>query len=285
MWDNLIVWPQYILPQHQLSRIAYHLTRCRLGWVKNSLIKLFIQVFNVNMDEAIENDPQAYSSFNHFFTRELMSNIRPVSETGLISPVDGVISQMGKLCETTLLQAKGKNYEISSLLANIEDITMLFHDGNYATIYLSPRDYHRIHMPIDGTLNQMIYVPGRLFSVNACTTRVVDNLFTRNERLICLFDTHIGPVAMILVGAIFVGNIETVWHGEINTANRSIQTWQYHNTNQPIKLKRGQEMGRFNMGSTVILLFRKNTVTWRENLFPGSTIKFGQVIAEISDHN
>ncbi len=227
------------------------------------------------MSLAKQPDATAYKTFNDFFTRELRPDVRPINQDNntIICPVDGSISQIGKIESGEIFQAKGRTYNLDTLLAG-DDTAANFKDGQFATLYLSPRDYHRIHMPLDGKLTRMIYVPGKLFAVNSHTVRVVDRLFARNERVISYFDTDIGPVAMILVGAINVGSIETVWAGEITpTKNRSITTSDYKD--RQIQLKRGEEMGRFNMGSTVILLFCKNRVQWLPNLQADQLVTMG----------
>ena len=230
------------------------------------------------MSLAKQPDATAYKTFNEFFTRELRPGVRTVSQdkNTIICPVDGSISQIGKIESGEIFQAKGRTYNLETLLAG-DDCAENFKDGQFATLYLSPRDYHRIHMPLDGKLTRMIYVPGKLFAVNSHTVRVVDRLFARNERVISYFETAIGPVAMILVGAINVGSIETVWAGEITpTKNRSITITDYKN--QQIQLKRGEEMGRFNMGSTVILLFPNNCMQWLPELQADQSVTIGMPI-------
>lgn len=283
MLDKLLVFPQYLLPQHLLSRVTYHLTRVRWKPLKNLLIRNFIRLFNVDLSEASEPDYRAYRHFNHFFTRSLRAGIRTI-DTGntVISPVDGCISQLGDIHAGELFQAKHRYYTLDSLLAGEQDMARHFQDGTFATLYLSPKDYHRIHMPVDGRLSRMTYVPGRLFAVNARTTRVVHNLFARNERIICLFETSIGPMALVMIGAINVGSLETVWSGEITPGTkRVIQAWNYHNDSSAIKLVKGEEMGRFNMGSTVLLLFGKGQVKWLPDLQSSNAVTLGMPLAEI----
>jgi len=274
--DYFKVLPLYLLPQHTLSRLTYRITRCEWAPLKNILIKAFIAWFKVDMSQAIEPEGTAYKHFNDFFTRELKPGIRPVpAESGtILSPVDGSISQVGEISGGEVFQAKDRSFDLDTLLANDQDMVTAFKNGNFATLYLSPRDYHRIHMPLDGKLIRMTYVPGKLFAVNSHTVRIVDRLFARNERVICYFDTAIGPMAMILVGAINVGSMETVWAGEITpTKNRTITITDYDKQN--IRLKRGEEMGRFNMGSTVLLLFAKNSMQWQTQLQAGQRITMG----------
>ena len=273
--DYIKVFPQYLLPQHTISRLTYSITRCECKLLKNFLIKSFIAIFKVDMSLAKHPDGTAYKTFNEFFTRELRLDVRPINQdkNTIICPVDGNISQIGKIESGEIFQAKGRSYDLDTLLAG-DDIAVNFKDGQFATLYLSPRDYHRIHMPLDGRLTRMIYVPGKLFAVNSHTVHVVDRLFARNERIINYFETTIGPVAMILVGAMNVGSMETVWAGEITpTKNRCITITDYED--QQIQLKRGEEMGRFNMGSTVILLFGKGRMQWLPNLQTDQSIIMG----------
>lgn len=281
--DKLLVLPQYLVPQHLLSRLTYHLTRCRWKPLKNLVIRLFIRMFNVDMSEAAEPDYRAYRHFNHFFTRPLKPGIRTIA-TGksVVSPVDGRISQVGAINADNLFQAKHRFYTLESLLAGNREMAGLFLDGAFATLYLSPRDYHRIHMPLDGRLSRMMYVPGRLFAVNARTTRVVHGLFARNERVISLFDTPAGPMALVMVGAINVGSLETAWAGEITPGTgREIQSWDYNDRSPAIELARGEEMGRFNMGSTVILLFGKGRINWLAGIQAETGITLGMPLAEM----
>jgi len=288
LWNKLKVLPQYLIPQHFLTSLVYRLTRCEIPWFKNSLIKLFIMVFKVDMSLALNTDPESYSSFNTFFTRELSPEARPVSagKQNIICPVDGAISQIGKIThrnddDDTIIQAKGKSYTLKQLLLEDELVNM-FSGGEFATLYLSPKDYHRIHMPISGKLSRMIYVPGKLFAVNGHTARVVDAVFAKNERVINIFHTDIGPMAMIMVGALFVGSMETVWAGQITPAkNRIISDTQY--PNEDVQLRQGHEMGRFNMGSTVILLFPKDVMQWSTEMVAKKAIVMGESIGSVVD--
>lgn len=276
---TLFVAVQYVLPHHALSRLLGHLTHCRNPVVKNALIKGFIRLYQVDLDEAAQSDPAQYACFNDFFTRALKTGVRPLAanEASLLSPADGVVSQSGRLTAGQLIQAKGKTYDLTRLLGGSPERAAPFMNGHFATIYLSPKDYHRLHMPLAGTLKEMILVPGRLFSVNQTTSEQVPDLYGRNERVIAVFDTEIGPMALVLVGALFVASIETTWHGVVTPPQgQSIKAWNYPNT--PPALARGEEMGRFNMGSTIIVLFGPEAIDWQESLMPGTAIRMGEVM-------
>ncbi len=280
--DYLKAWPQYLLPHHLLSRQMLRITRIRTRWFKNLFIKRFIRAFNVDMSQAQESDPRAFADFNSFFTRALKPDARPIARgTGeLACPVDGTVSQVGKIEQGQVFQAKGHSYSLETLLGGETSLSDLFQDGSFATLYLSPRDYHRIHMPVTGNLRQMVHVPGRLFSVNAATTRAVPGLFARNERVIALFDTELGPMAMILVGALFVSSIETVWHGVVTPPSHfEVRHWHY-DAGSTAPLQHGAEMGRFNMGSTVIMLFAKDKIAWDAAIQANNPIRMGQVLAK-----
>ena len=264
-----------LVPQHGLSNLVFKLTRIRTRWLKNTLIRSFIRWFNVDMHIALEPDPTAYKDFNSFFTRPLLPDARPVCNNGLCCPVDGTISQLGRIDKTSILQAKNHNYDLTALLGGSEKLSKLFNNGSFCTIYLSPRDYHRIHMPVTAGLREMIYVPGKLYSVNTYTAETIPNLFAVNERVINIFETENGPMALILVGAINVGSMETTWHGTVTPPyGKSINHWQYDKG--AVEFKRGEEMGRFNMGSTVILLFPEGHTTWVPGLMAGDTVQMGQ---------
>ncbi len=282
MIDQVFILLQRIIPQHWLSMQMYKLTRCKIGFIKNFLIKTVIKLYKVDMDVAVEQNPANYIHFNDFFVRQLRTDARPVTaeEKAIASPVDGAVSQIGPINDTQLFQAKGKTYSLSSLLANDQTLSDFFINGHFATLYLSPRDYHRIHMPLDGRLKKMTYVPGKLFAVNQRTVRHVPALFARNERTIIWFDTKAGPMVIILVGAIFVGSMETVWHQGMITPpyGNEIKTWEYDGS---LTLKKGEEMGRFNMGSTVILLFGKDQIRWVEELQRDSILQMGQLIGQV----
>lgn len=280
---KLSIFWQYFLPQHALSRLVGKTAECRWPWFKNLFIHWFIRRYQVNMQEAIEPNPKNYPNFNSFFVRALRAEARPLATNAehIICPVDGCISQIGIIQEHTLLQAKGHSYSLSALLGGNPEKTALFHNGNFATLYLAPKDYHRVHMPFTGQLTEMLHIPGRLFSVNPLTTDYVPNLFARNERVVCLFDTKIGPMAVILVGAMIVASIETVWAGTITPpTGRDIQHWDYRN-NELIELPRGAELGRFKLGSTVIVLFGANQIQWLSQFQAETPMRMGQRFAII----
>lgn len=277
--DLLTTLPQYLLPQHTLSRLMSRLTHCEHPAWKNFFIRRIIRHYGVDMDEALEPNIEAYKSFNHFFTRELKPGIRPLTGVAgaIACPADGAVSQAGAITGGTIIQAKGKSFTAVDLLGGSEERAAPFQDGVFATIYLSPKDYHRLHMPLTGTLREMVHIPGRLFSVNTATANVVPGLFARNERVAAIFDTEAGPMALVLVGAIFVSSVETVWHGVVTPPTASaVQTWLY-GKDAPV-LQIGEEMGRFNMGSTIIVLFGKDRAAWREGLAAGAPVKLGEMI-------
>ncbi len=284
--DYIKSWPLYLLPHHGLSRCIFFLTRIESS-LKNPFVRWFIRTFKVDMSEALEPDITRYKSFNAFFTRALKPDARPINEAAniLISPVDGAISQIGAISNGRIIQAKGRDYSLFELLGGRHELSNPFMHGQFATLYLSPRDYHRIHMPVDGTLQHMIYVPGRLFSVAQHTARVIPNLFARNERVIAFFENdQIGPFAMVLVGAINVAAIETVWHGLVTPPHQHrISEYEYHKNPTPVYLKKGQEMGRFNMGSTVILV-TNSRIAWDKTCTAAQAIKLGQPLALINDN-
>lgn len=237
------------------------------------------------MTEALEEDLESYPSFNAFFTRALKASSRPISPdpSKIVCPADGAISQLGDIEHGRIYQAKGHDYTLESLLAGRTHLAEEFTDGSFATVYLSPKDYHRVHMPIDGRLREMIYVPGDLFSVNTATTAEVNGLFARNERLICIFDTAVGPMAMVLVGAMIVAGIETVWSGQEAPPSRTIKTSRYDKIPSPIVLVKGEEMGRFKLGSTVILLFGKDMIDWLDDYQAGTGTRLGESLAQIRE--
>jgi phosphatidylserine decarboxylase len=280
--ERILAGFQYILPQHFLSRIVYRLMRCENRLVKDSLIRLISRVAGINRDEALSPDYADYASFNAWFTRALKPGARvfDTNPQAFLSPCDGRISETGKLLENRILQAKGKDYSLQDLLADDPVCSQLV-NGYFSTIYLSPRDYHRIHMPLSGHLQRMIHVPGRLFSVAPYTARQVPRLFARNERVIAIFETDSGPLVMVLVGAMLVSSTETVWAGEVTpTKNKNVSVTDYLDEN--ITLSKGDEMGRFNMGSTVILLMPPKTVEAITGLGAGDAVKVGQKLAAIS---
>lgn len=265
---------QYPLPHHALSRLTGQLAKCDAPSVKNTLIKTFIKRFDVDMSQALEPDPSAYATFNDFFTRALKTDARPLG-AGLLSPADGTLSQFGRLQAGQLVQAKGHTFSAQTLLGGDSTLAEEFMGGSFATVYLSPRDYHRVHMPVTGTLREMIYVPGRLFSVNQATANYVPGLFARNERLVCIFDTEHGPLAMVLVGAMIVAAIETVWAGQVTPLSGHPQRMRFE---QPITLEKGAEMGRFKLGSTVVMCFAK-PVAFEDNPL-GAKVQMGQTLGE-----
>jgi phosphatidylserine decarboxylase len=272
--DRLFIWFQHVLPQHALSRLVLRATRVKAPWFKNWLIRGFLKLYTIDMDDAVQPDPLRYASFNEFFTRALRPDARSLAKepSEIACPVDGVISEAGKIDGDTLLQAKGRNYTLKELLASCA-WAKDFEGGSFATIYLAPFNYHRVHMPLAGRLRETVYVPGRLFSVNAATASLVPRLFARNERVLTWFDTAFGEFALILVGALNVGSIATVWAGDITPAPRRVATTL---PPQAVSLDKGEEMGRFNMGSTVILLFQKDRARWHAELRAGATVRLGQ---------
>lgn len=283
LWDWLRVMPQFLLPQHALSRVCYRLARCAWPPLKNFLIRAFCAWFGVDMSTAEKSEPDAYRHFNEFFTRALKPGARPIAADpdAIVSPVDGRISQIGVLTGGEIVQAKNRAYDLESLLAADQEAVSAFTDGRFVTLYLAPRDYHRMHMPVTGKLLRMTYVPGRLFAVNTHTTRVINRLFARNERVISLFATDLGPLALIMVGALNVGGMETVWAGPVTPApKRAITTTDYRE--QQIILQRGQELGRFNMGSTVILLFARNRIEWLSRLCADDPVTMGMALGKKS---
>ena len=276
--DTTFIILQYLLPQHLLSRLVGKLAECRLPWLKNLLIRRFITQYKVDMSEAVESAPEAYANFNAFFTRALKDGARPIADAPVVCPADGAISQLGEINRGRIFQAKGQDYSLQTLLGDDKALTAEFDGGSFATIYLSPRDYHRVHMPVDGTLRSMTYVPGKLFSVNTTTAENVRSLFARNERAICVFDTEFGPMAMILVGAMIVAGIETVWDGQVAPPPRQLTTRSY--PQEAPTLKKGEEMGRFKLGSTVILLFGKDKIDWLDKFEALTPTRLGEALAE-----
>ncbi len=276
---------QHLLPQHGISRLVLGATRSRAPAFKNALIKLFVRGFRPDMSDAVETDPTAYPSFNEFFTRALREGTRPIDAdpAAIISPVDGTVSEAGRLSEDRLLQAKGHEYSLRALLAGNAAWERTFAGGHFATIYLAPYNYHRIHMPLAGELRQSFYVPGRLFSVNRTTARLVPGLFARNERVFCGFDGGGIPFGVILVGALNVGSMATVWHGDVTPRkHREVTPLPVTDALAPITLAKGDEMARFNMGSTVILLFPAGVATWTDKLVAGQTLRMGERIGTLA---
>ena len=278
---KLFVILQYLLPHHLLSAVMHAVTRIEWPPLKNYIIRRVIEIYQVDLAVARETHPENYPSFNAFFTRELAENARPVADGNTVcSPVDGTVSQAGDIKDGRIFQAKQHSFSLAELLGGNEKLAAEFENGKFTTIYLSPRDYHRIHMPQTGTLRSMTHVPGRLFSVSPLTTREVPRLFARNERLVNIFDTDKGPMAVIMVGAIFVSSMDTVWAGTV-TPRRLQPTTTHYQQQDDITLEKGQEMGRFNMGSTVILLYPQNCVDWDEKLLPEASVLMGQEIARL----
>jgi len=278
MSKPLNVLVQYCCPQRTLTHFVGWLAACRWKWFKNWAIKRLIRKYQVNLSEAASENLDDYPNFNSFFTRQLKAGLRPVAAgiNKLSSPADGCISQIGKINKNSILQAKNFNYTIASLLGGAETTAQLFENGTFATIYLAPKDYHRVHMPITGKLRETTFIPGQLFSVNQVTAHSVPNLFSRNERLVCLFDTIIGPVAVILVGAMLVSSIETVW--PMQHPKHKMTTESY---SDGIVLERGAELGLFKMGSTVIVLFPADKMVWLDALQENSLVKVGEEIGQM----
>ena len=267
----------YFLPHHAVSRVVFKLTRIKSRFVPKA-ITLFSNAFKVNLNEALNPDPKSYATFNEFFTRELMAGARPIAETKITSPVDGTISQFGRVVDGEIVQAKGVNYSLTQLLGGNQDRTDKFKNGQFITIYLSPRDYHRIHMPCAGTLVEHTHIPGRLFSVAKHTVNTIKGIFARNERVVAMFDTEYGPMAMVLVGAINVAAIETVWAGLITPPKgETITSKNYSSKN--ISLDKGEEMGRFNMGSTVILVFAEGAPELKSELSADQSLQLGVALS------
>ncbi len=281
----LFIIMQYLLPQHLLSRLVGKLAQTRIFWLKNLLIERFIKQYGVDMSEALYEDHRDYENFNSFFTRELKPGAREIANDPnvIACPADGAISQLGDICDGRIFQAKGHEYSLATLVGNNED-ALPYRNGKFATVYLSPKDYHRVHMPVDGKLIATHYIPGQLFSVNQTTAENVDNLFARNERLVCVFETPVGPMAMILVGAMIVAGIETVWGGQVAPPPKTVQSQRFDNV-QTVALKKGEEMGRFKLGSTVILLFGENAMEWLSAFNAGTETRMGEALGTIAPNS
>ncbi len=257
MPDSLTLLLQYLLPKKAITEFGAHVANARAGAITTGIIRWFVKKYGVNMEEAVDSDISHYASFNDFFTRPLKEGVRPLAQADFICPVDGAISQFGTIKQDQVFQAKGHYFSTSTLLGGDAKLAARFNNGSFANIYLSPKDYHRIHMPCDGRLTRMIYIPGDLFSVNPATARGIPGLFARNERVVCVFDTTQGPFVLTLVGATIVGSMSTTWHGIVNPPRTGkIREWHYDT--QQIHLKKGEEMGRFLLGSTVVMLFPAN---------------------------
>lgn len=280
MNDRMFIKLQHLVPQHALSRLVGRVASCNNRLIKNTFINWFIKRYQVDMSLAAEPNPSAYACFNDFFTRALKPGIRPIctEQKAIVCPADGAISQLGKIVNGRIFQAKGQDYSVSELLGGDAALAEEFSDGDFATVYLSPKDYHRVHMPYGGKLRTMVSIPGDLFSVNTVTAENVPRLFSRNERVAAIFDTELGPMAVVLVGAMIVAGIETVWDGQLAPmGSREIQTSLYPYQN--IQLEKGAEMGRFKLGSTAIILFAKDKIHWEAQFVAGATTRVGVKLA------
>ena len=281
MSDRLAVLPQYLLPKQALTTLAGKFASARLGGLTTSVIRWFVGRYNVNMAEAANPDIASYTSFNDFFTRALKPGARPLAPADLICPVDGAISQFGPIAKDQVFQAKGHTYSTTALVGGDAAAAARFDNGHFATLYLSPRDYHRIHMPCAGELTRMVHVPGDLFSVNPTTARGVPGLFARNERVVCFFESAQGPFVLVLVGATIVGSMATVWHGQVNPPRTGVlRQWDY--AKGQVSLQRGEEMGRFLLGSTVVMLFPQGPLQFNPQWSPTRPIQLGEAMAQRS---
>ncbi|HEX6592506.1 MAG TPA: archaetidylserine decarboxylase [Moraxellaceae bacterium] len=277
--DKLLTLIQYFVPQHLLSRVVGWVAETRIDWIKNTFIGNFARHYGVNMAEAVEENPLAYENFNAFFTRALKDGARPIDADAqsIVCPADGAVSQLGDIRGDAVFQAKGHYYSLVELLGGSSERAQPFVDGKFATIYLSPKDYHRVHMPFTGTLREMVHVPGDLFSVNTRTAENVPRLFARNERVVAIFDTEIGPMAVVLVGAMIVASVETVWAGIVAPAQRQVRSTDYRGDNRPpIVLEKGAELGRFRLGSTAIVCFGPGVAEWLPAFRDGSPTRMGE---------
>ena len=278
--DRLAVLPQYLLPKGALTNFAGRVAGAKGGAMTTRLIRWFVGRYDVNMGEALNPDIASYPSFNEFFTRALRPDARPLANADFICPVDGRISQFGAIEDDQIFQAKGHKFSTTALVGGDAALAARFQHGSFANLYLSPRDYHRIHMPCDGKLTRMIYVPGELFSVNPTTARGIPGLFARNERVVCVFETANGPFVMTLVGATIVGSMATVWHGLVNPPRLpKVTEWTYHDQN--IVLKKGDELGRFLLGSTVVMLFPKDTLRFNQAWQPAGPVRLGETMGNL----
>ena len=279
MTDRFSVLPQYLLPKKALTAFGGWVATRRWGGLTTRLIAWFVQKYQVNMAQAAEPKLAAYPCFNDFFTRALAPGARPLSDSTWVCPVDGAISQFGSIAKNQIFQAKGHFYSTTALVGGDAALAAQFENGSFATIYLSPRDYHRIHMPCDGRLTRMVYVPGDLFSVNPTTARGVPGLFARNERVVCVFDTDHGPLVLTLVGATIVGSMATVWHGVVNPP-RLPQVTEWHYDSGAVTLRKGEEMGRFLLGSTVVLLWPQDTLDWNPLWQSSAPVRLGESMGQ-----
>ena len=281
MPDRLFVFFQYLLPKLALTAFAGFVASRERGWLTTALIRWFVGRYRVDMAEAAASDIASYRTFNDFFTRGLKPGARPLARAGLICPVDGAISQIGGIEKDQIFQAKGHRYSTTALLGGDAALAAQYQDGSFATLYLSPRDYHRIHMPCEGRLTRMVYVPGELFSVNPATVRGVPGLFARNERVVCVFESARGRFVLILVGATIVGSVATVWHGVVSPPRGKVaREWHYPVEAAPaIALRQGDEMGRFFLGSTVVMLFPRGPLSFNPDWTPGRAVRLGEAMA------
>ena len=279
MSDRLAVLPQYLIPKQALTELAGKFAGAEAGRLTTNVIRWFVGRYGVDMAEAANPDIAGYKTFNDFFTRALKPDARPLADADFVCPVDGAISQFGDIERDQIFQAKGHRYSTTALVGGDAALASRFEHGSFATLYLSPRDYHRIHMPCDGRLTRMIYVPGALFSVNPTTARGVPGLFARNERVVCVFESAFGPFVLTLVGATIVGSMATVWHGTVNPPRAGqLQEWRYDTT--PVVLKKGEEMGRFLLGSTVVMLFPRDTLRFNPQWQPAGTLRMGEAMGQ-----
>ena len=277
--DRLAVLPQYLLPKQALTSLAGKFASARLGGLTTAVIRRFVARYNVNMAEAADPDIASYATFNDFFTRALKPGARPLADADLICPVDGAISQFGPIAKDQVFQAKGHSYSTTALVGGDAALGARFNNGHFATLYLSPRDYHRIHMPCAGELTRMVHVPGDLFSVNPVTARGVPGLFARNERVVCVFESAQGPFVLVLVGATIVGSMATVWHGQVNPPRPgTLRQWDY--APGQVRLQKGEEMGRFLLGSTVVMLFPQGPLAFNPTWAPARPIQLGEAMAQ-----
>ena len=281
MLPPLAVLPQYLFPKQALTAFAGWVAGHERGWVTTEIIRRFVRKYSVNMDEALDSNIGSYASFNDFFTRALKPGARPLAKADLICPVDGAISQFGPISGDQIFQAKGHRYSTTALVGGDAALAAQFENGSFATLYLSPKDYHRIHMPCDGRLMQMVYVPGDLFSVNPTTACGVPGLFARNERVVCVFESVRGLFVLVLVGATIVGSMATVWHGVVNPPRLpNVKTWHY---DKQVEFKQGDEMGRFLLGSTVVMLFPKTPLAFNPDWASGRVIRLGEAMANYQE--
>lgn len=276
--SRIKVLPQYLLPKQALTTFAGRVAGAKGGAMTTGLIRWFVDKYGVNMDEAVNPDIESYTSFNEFFTRPLREGVRPLADADFICPVDGAISQFGEIEDHQIFQAKGHKFTTTQLVGGDASLAAHFQHGSFANLYLSPKDYHRLHMPCDGRLTRMIYVPGALFSVNPTTARGIPGLFARNERVVCVFESaEHGPFVMTLVGATIVGSMATVWHGVVNPPRQAkVCEWRYDEEN--IVLKKGEEMGRFLLGSTIVMLFKPDTIKFNQDWAPERGIRLGEMM-------